>query len=440
MRWNICMATKTKGVHLYGRPTKCKLEKLQQLKKAYKQQVNLFTEKLINNPKYYDVVFDNSPKAGKAGQLEKKHRHKELGSAYGQQALGQAVKNLSELFRTIKNKLYGEYINKDKYLYFVSSRYLFKCCITNKSIANTIKGFREITENNPNSFREETLQLLEDTPNSQLKTIKEEINFHFKEQITARKTPYQKYITINLDNRTCNLQKSSEIAAPYVLEVKVLGWGNKIELPLLTSTNSLRRLEQYKASTSAPQLKVMNDGKVKVTVAVDKKVDQYAYKSKVVGIDVGITDLIYTSEGDSFETYSDMDDIYQDTIGEKVKNRRNLANKMKEYQKELQNPVISQQRKDYLREKIYNISRDLQGTNQLDRLRRSYYHKVNEKISQAIKAIVNKYKDEKVTIAIEDLDIMEFDNDSSTNRKFSSWIRGKLLNKLKEQLDWYVAG
>lgn len=300
-----------------------------------------------------------------------------------------------------------------------------------------IKGFRKITEDNPNSFREEVLEMLEDSSNTELKAIKKEISFHFKEQLQTRRIPYQRCVTINLDSRTCNLEKSNNIIAPYVIEVKVLGWGNKIELPLLTSSNSLRRLEQYKASTSAPQLKVVNDGKVKVTVAVNKKVDQYAYKSKVVGIDVGITDLIYTSEADSFESYSKMDDIYQETIGEKLKNRSNLANKMKEYQKELQNQLTSQKRKEYLRKKIYNISRNLEGKNQLNRLRRSYYHKVDKKISQAIKAIVNRYKDKKVTIAIEDLDIMEFDDDSSTNRKFSSWIRGKLLNKLKEQLAWY---
>ena len=433
----ICISTQTKGIHLYIRPTNYKLEKLKQLKQAYKKQINLFTEKLINNPKYYDIIFDNCSKVTKAGKLEKKHRRKKLGSAYGQQALGQAVRNLSELFRTIRNKFYGQYINRDKYLYFVSSRYLFKCCITDKSIKATIKGFKKITEDNPNSFRKEILEMLEDSSDTELKDIKKQISFHFKEELKARKTPYQKYVTINLDSRTCNLEKSSNITAPYVLEVKVLGWGNKIELPLLTSTNSLRRLEQYKASTSAPQLKVLNDGKVKVTVAVNKKVNQYAYKSKVVGIDVGITDLIYTSEGDSFESYSNMDDIYQETVGEKLKNRSNLANKMKEYQKELQNQLTSQKRKEYLREKIYNISRNLEGKNQLKRLRRSYYHKVDKKISQAIKAIVNKYKDKKVTIAIEDLDIIEFDNDSSTNRKFSSWIRGKLLDKLKEELAWY---
>ena len=152
---------------------------------------------------------------------------------------------------------------------------------------------------------------------------------------------------------------------------------------------------------------------------------------------MGITDLIYTSDGDSFGSYSEMQKMYNDTIEKKVANRRSLANKMREYQKELNNPVISKEQKEYLREKIYNISRMLQGKKKLNKLQRAYNHKRDYEISQAIKEVVNKYKGEKVTIVLEDLEIMKFDNKNKrTNQKFSMWIRGRLLKKLMEELDW----
>ena len=68
------MSTQTKSVHLYGKPTKCKLSKLKQLEEKYKQQVNKFTEILVDDPKYYDIIFDNAPQSDKAGKFEKKYR------------------------------------------------------------------------------------------------------------------------------------------------------------------------------------------------------------------------------------------------------------------------------------------------------------------------------------------------------------------------------
>jgi len=131
-----------------------------------------------------------------------------------------------------------------------------------------------------------------------------------------------------------------------------------------------------------------------------------------------------------------MDKIYQDTVGQKVENRRNLANKMRDYQKELQQNDTSDKRKKYLRNKIYNISRMLQGKNKLNSLSRSYYHRAEKKIAKAVNDFVEEYKDKKVTVVVEDLDIINYDDDKDTNRKFSSWARGKLLNKLMEKLDW----
>lgn len=383
------------------------------------------------------MIFDNSPQSDKAGQFEKKYRG-DFKSGYSQQALAQAIKNLARVFEKIRNKLYDQTINSDdnNYLKFLSSRFLFKAAITGRCTKKLISEFKEITDNEPSRLQEKVLEMLENTSNQQLKLIKERLEFDFKEYLKTYKVPKQDKATVQLDSRTCDLEKSENIQAHYVLRVSVLDGSKRIEIPLLTSTNSLRRLNQYKYSKS-PQLKIRKDGQIKVSVAFNKKVNDYAYKSQVVGIDVGITDLLFTSEGDNFETFSNMDDFYQKTVGKKLKNRRKLASKMKQYQKELNNNVISQKRKEYLKEKIYNISRTLQGTNQLERKRNQYHQKVREKISAAVKKVINKYKDKKVTIAIEDLDITEFDGNSNRNRKFSSWVRGKILSKLKEELDWH---
>ena len=432
------MPTQSKSVHLYGKPTHSKFKKLDELQKLYKKEVNRFIKLLIKQENLYDVIFDNKNTASKIGSFEKEYRNSKLGSAYSQQAVGQAIKNLSRLFVEIRNSLYGQIItsNKDKYLKFISSRFLFKAAITKQDIQSIIEEFKKIVENNPNVFQKDCFSMLKNTSNARLKDIRDEIYFDFNQELKSRKIPIQQKVTIQLDSRTCTLEQSDDIQAPYIIRVTTLEKYNKVEIPLLTSTNSLRRLNQYKHSKS-PQLKLQSDGKVKVSVAFKKKTNAYPYRSEVIGIDIGITDLLFTSDKESFETFSDLDDLYQDTVGQKVENRRNLANKMKKYQKELKRNSISQNRKEYLRKKIYNISRNLQGKNELIRLNNHYHHQIEERISKAVKAIVNKYKDKKITIALEDLDINEFDNSKNSNRKFSSWARGKILSKLKEELAWH---
>lgn len=430
------MVTKTKAVHLFGKPNLNKLKDLQQVKKQYKERVNFFIEKLITNPKYYLALFNNDNRNPKIRKLEKNNRV-DLGSAYGQSAIDKAVTNLHNLFIEVRNKLYGEYINQDTELYFISSFYLLNACLNDKNIVKIKEELNDLIDNSQNKdFYQECLNLIKNNGNQEIKNIMGEIKLYFNDLLKTYRVPYQNRVTLQLDSRICKLKKSENIKAPYVIEVKAIGWGNWIEIPLMTSSNSIRRLKQYKNSLTSPQLKILKDGKIKVSVAIKKQVKQKTYKSNLVGVDVGITDLIYTSNEESFETYSDMDRIYQDTVGQKVENRRNLANKMRQYQKELQQNVTSDKRKKYLRKKIYNISRMLQGKNKLNTLSRSYYHRAEKKIAKAVNDFVEEYKDKKVTVVVEDLDIINYDDDKDTNRKFSSWARGKLLNKLMEKLDW----
>ncbi|MFW6130405.1 MAG: zinc ribbon domain-containing protein, partial [Atribacterota bacterium] len=56
--------------------------------------------------------------------------------------------------------------------------------------------------------------------------------------------------------------------------------------------------------------------------------------------------------------------------------------------------------------------------------------------SQAVKQFIEENKDKKITVVLEDINIVEYDNDKKTNQKYSMWIRGKLMKKLKEQLKW----
>jgi hypothetical protein len=154
------MATKTKAVHLFGKPNLNKLKDLQQVKKQYRERVNFFIEKLINNPKYYLALFNNDNRNSKIRMLEKNNRV-DIGSAYGQSALDKAVTNLHNLFIEVRNKLYGEYINQDTELYFISSFYLLNACLNDKTIVKIKKELNELIDNSKNKdFYQECLNLI----------------------------------------------------------------------------------------------------------------------------------------------------------------------------------------------------------------------------------------------------------------------------------------
>ena len=144
------MATKTKSVHLYGSPNLNKYKELKEIETLYRQQINFFIAKLIDDEKYYLDIFNNNNQSPKVRQLEKDNRTK-LGSAYGQNAVDTALTHLHNHFSRIRNDLYSHFV-KDKSIYLVQSLGLLNACITDKDIFDTLD---ELIENATINKKEE---------------------------------------------------------------------------------------------------------------------------------------------------------------------------------------------------------------------------------------------------------------------------------------------
>jgi IS605 OrfB family transposase len=428
------IATQTKSVHLYGYPNLNKRKQLQEIENSYRVHVNFLIKKLTENKKYWLDIFNNNNKSPKIRRLEKDNRC-HLGSAYGQNCIDKAVTILHNHFINIRNDLYGFFLKQDDLIYLIQSFATLNACLTDNDLFQELNQLIDNTKNKARiNFYQETIEVLSKYTQTEIKEMINTVKHSFLEQLKYRKLPCLKKITIQLDSRVCELQESEKIKAHYILRVKTLKRGKWIEIPLMTSANSLRRLQQYSYSKS-PVLKLQGN-KIKVSVSFKKKVEQKVYKDNLVGIDIGITDLMYTSEDNSYGSYSVMQKLYNETVAQKLANRRSLANKMRQYQKQLRNPLNSQKQNEYLREKIYNISRMLQGKKSLNKVKRAYYHKRDYEISQSVKQFIKENKDKKITVVLEDIDIVKYDNDKKTNQKYSMWIRGKLMKKLEEQLNW----
>lgn len=429
------MTKLTKSVFLYGHPTKIKRNVILEMQQEYTNLINFFIKTMLNDKSYYLYVFNNNKKAPIIRTLEKTHRTN-LGSALGQNAIDTAVKELFNHFTRIKNTLYGQF--KDNKKCFVSSIFILNSIILNTSLSDILTQLKDLIKiekdkiktNSKIDFYKELETILTKMSDKEYNLISSEIRDLFEEELFLNKVPFVKNIPLQLDTRLCTIEKAENIKADFVISIKTLDRGKRIEIPITTSKNSLRRLNQYE--NCSPTISVKGH-KIKVGIPFEKKL-QDNKTTKTLGIDVGITDLMHLSTGEAIGSFTNMLKLYDETVLVKEKNRSNLRNYMRELRKMLKKST-SIKEKEILRAKICHINTMLQGKKTANRIRRKYNNEVSCMISSSVKQLVSLI-DKNTQVAIEDIDLLIGDTNKKYNRKVSNWARGKLLKKIEDKLTW----
>lgn len=433
------MSKLTKSVFLYGHPTKIKRNILIEMQQEYTNLINYFIDTMINNNAYYLYIFNNNKKAPIIRELEKTHRTK-LGSALGQNAIDTAVKELSNHFTRIKNTLYGEF--KENKKLFVSSIFMLNSMILKiplKDALTQLKGLIKIEEdklkdktksNSKIDFYKELQNILNKMSDKEFDLISSEIRDSFEEELFSNKVPFVKNIPLQLDTRLCTIEKAENVKADFVISIKTLDRGKRIEIPIKTSKNSLRRLNQYE--NCSPTISVKGH-KIRIGIPFEKKLQDNNI-TNTIGIDVGVTDLMHLSTGEAIGSFTNMLKLYDATVLVKEKNRSNLRNYMRELRKMLKKSKNNKE-KEILREKICHINTMLQGRKTANRIRRKYNHEVSCMISLSVNKLISLIS-KNTQVAIEDIDLIIGDTNKRFNRKISNWARGQLLKKIEEKLQW----
>lgn len=429
-----------KSVFLYWKPTKNKKDMVIYTQELYTNEINCFIDALISDETFYLDLFNNQNQSPRIREYEKNVRSKTLKSAYSQNAIDHAVKELHNHFTRIKNKLFGYCSNKRKELisYFSSTALLNASILDNDEIellSNLLVN--ETQKKKPSKLKimyytDLFMELITFTDDQRI-NYREEVRQMFYEKLDHWKVPHVKWAPLQLDTRLCRFENPINTDADKVLCVKLIGSSKWVEIPVKTSKNSLRRLEQYE--NGSPTITFKN-GYIKVSIPFEKKVEKYD-TNKLRGTDVGITDLIYASNSKSYGSFSGMTKAYDDVLGKKVTNRSKLRNHMREMQKELKKKSTPKTKKEYLRIKIENIANTLNGKKKLNKCQNQYSHEVTKRLNEAVKSYLKDIKQDKVLPVLESLDITEFDRDKKSNKRDSSWIRGQLMKKLKESFEWY---
>lgn len=225
------LSSEVKSVFLTGKPTRKKTELLLHTQNEYCRVINYYIQNLIHMSSVYLDIFNNNPTSSLLRTYEKETRHiHKLGSAYGQNMLDHAVKELHNHFTRIRNKLYGyvqeQYKEMLPYASFIS---LLNCAVANTDELEVIQTLIDY-ENQKKKIDSEKikaytnlLQWLESLSAESRTEYKEQISILFYERLHTWKAPQVRHAPLQLDSRLSTIEKSHRTREDFVVHVKLLG-------------------------------------------------------------------------------------------------------------------------------------------------------------------------------------------------------------------------
>lgn len=247
--------SETRSVFLHGKPTVHKMNLLKNTQKEYTNLVNEFIEIMGNDSSYLLDLFNNNKQSPKIRSLEKEVRKiHNLGSAYGQNAVDIAVKELHNHVIRIRNKVYGfiqqNHPEMEMYISYLS---LLNAAVMKTDEIAIIEGLieQEHQKKKPSQSKVEDYQklLMELKPLGATKReyYKDTVANLFLDKLTYMKLPFvAKNIPLQLDSRLSTIEESHSTKEDFIVYVKLLGEKDRVAFPVSTSRNSLRRMQQYK--------------------------------------------------------------------------------------------------------------------------------------------------------------------------------------------------
>lgn len=440
-------ASQTKSVFLYGHPNKEKASIIASIQKLFTRLVNNNIQG-INNCEWMHVqLIKNDKKDPQVRAYEKSIRPKGVNSAFCQAAFDTAFTHLSNRLNTIKDDMYREHDDV-----FTSSKVLFGMALDHATKAEMIDAMLKISleaktkrkakaakEGKPEpedkeDFYEKCAKTLSEMPDEEFAFRMEEINDSFAMLSLEYKVPVISKARIPLDSRLMKLEESNDIKAPYVIEVtNPTEKGKRITVPLDTSKHSLHKAKSCKMARAVTCS--IDKGVLRIGWSYTKTVAKPA-TSKVNGVDTGIADLFYLSDGKHFGSMREVLDFYHKEVEKSFGEFSSLRNKKRKIRHFLQkHKNLPDDVRRSLIKKMDKLNRMIQKANAPYRKKRHYYQMLDKEIKDAVLSYVSSLDKETITV-LELLDIREFNKSRRVNGMFSCFARGKAQQKLMQTLNW----
>ena len=435
----------TKCVFLHGRPNKDKADALIRIQQEYTNEVNRFIRLVDGESGLFLSLVKHDRYAPEMRAFERSRRDKEMNSSYSQSAFDMAVDHLYNRVTDIRHELYGILDNV-----FVRSKVLFAMAITDRpreEMASFLKGMSEKAKKG-RAFYQELLQGLPE--GKEFADAVAETCAFYAYLKDGYKLPEVRHARVRLVSKAHSLSgsgdagqvgPSSGVKAPYVIEIADPARKNKrIQVPLDASGDAIRRLKQYGPNATV-DFTMLGDGRtLRVAVSFSKKLRE-PETARYIGVDVGIKDMLHTSDGHAFGTFHECEKFYKETVEPSFAGLSGLRNKkrsihvfLRRHKGTLPPGMVKK-----LRDKMDLLDAMVRKAKTPARKNNRYHGMQDHAVREAVDAYVGSLGGDKGTCTvIELLDVKEFNKASKKqNQYLSNFARGKLALKLMDALNWH---
>lgn len=427
-------ASPVKSVFLFGKPNKGKLDLLWQMEHKYIELINFNIDALMAVPDIHVQLVKNDRKNSYVRQLQKQLRSKDINSAFCQNAFDTAFTKLSNRLDAVRLEMFQTIDSL-----FCQSKVLFGLCLDGANKDEMIACLNEIIKaariKKDITFYRDCIAQLQNMSADEFEEQMIELCDLYDMVSVQFRMPYVKSEAIPFDSRLMKIEPSTDTVMPYVITLtNPFVKGNRISIPVNTSRHSLHKIQ---ASRMAATVTVKPEGtKVRIGWSYAKSLKK-PETTVNMGVDTGIKDSFFLSDGRSIGSMKEIIDYYHHDVEPafaQLSNFRNKKRSISYYVRHHKNLPLDVRRS--LIQKMDRLEHMIRTTDAPYRKKRTYYNMLNHEIKQDVKTYMSCITHDTLTV-LELLDIKEFEKSHKLNGGLSTFARGRLQQKLMSELNWH---
>ena len=425
----------TKAVFFFGTPNKGKLELLGQIQTSYTDLVNQDIELLCKHPEFTLELVKNDKTSFDVQALEKTTRPKGVNSAFCQNAYRCAFTKLSNRLNTIRIDMYAE-----NQTMFTQSKVLYAMSIMGRSREEMAAAMDEFAANVKKeasiAFYRGQAEKLRGMGADEFCFAQKEFMDSYLSHCLNFAVPRVNREQVSLDNRIMRLEVSTDTTYPYVISItNPFARGQRVAVPIRCSRDGLRRIKQY-GIASTVHYTVWGKDKIRIQASFEKKL-QAPDPHKALGVDTGMKDCFYCSDGRSIGTMEQVIAYYKDVVEPSFAGLSDLRNKKAKILHYLRkHPNLPEEVRAQLLRKVDHLEKMVRTANLPYHKKRHYYAWLAEEVAADVRQYIENTGRDTLTV-LERIDIREFRKSRRLNGELSVFARGLLQEKLMSELNWH---
>ena len=425
----------TKAVFLFGSPNTGKRELLEKIQLYYMDLVNRDIGILSDQPGLTMELVKNDKKASKVRVLEKAIRPAGVNSAFCQNAFDAAFTKLANRLDTIRIDMYAE-----NQTIFTQSKVLYAMSILGQSREEMAAAMDDLAarvkKKESCAFYQKQAADLRGMTTDEFLFAQKEFSDSYLSHCLSFAVPHVSREQVSLDSRLMRLEVSTDTTYPYIVSItNPFAKGKRIAVPIRCSRDGLRRMKQYKISQTV-HYTLWGKDKIRVQASFEKKL-KAPDPQKYIGVDTGMNDCFYCSDGRSIGTMEQVIAYYKDVVEPSFAGLSDLRNKKAKILHFLRkHPDLPKEVRLKLLRKVDRLEKMIRTANLHYRKKRRYYAWLSEEVSADVRKYLEKIDHDTLTV-LERLDIKEFRKSRKLNGELSVFARGLLQEKLMSELNWH---